>query len=40
MADTPKLDEAIEFAENPEPRCPCDLLLDTSSSMQGALSTR
>ena len=26
---------AAEFAENPEPRCPCVLLLDTSSSMQG-----
>ncbi|KPU45735.1 von Willebrand factor type A domain protein [Oxobacter pfennigii] len=25
----------IEFAENPEPRCPCLLLLDTSSSMKG-----
>jgi uncharacterized protein YegL len=25
----------IEFAENPEPRCPCLLLLDTSGSMQG-----
>lgn len=29
------LDEAVEFAENPEPRCPCVLLLDTSSSMRG-----
>lgn len=27
---------AAEFAENPEPRCPCILLLDTSGSMQGA----
>src|SRR5579859_5541520 len=26
---------AAEFAENPEPRCPCLLLLDTSGSMQG-----
>jgi uncharacterized protein YegL len=26
----------VEFAENPEPRCPCILLLDTSGSMQGA----
>ncbi|HEX8286496.1 MAG TPA: VWA domain-containing protein [Pyrinomonadaceae bacterium] len=26
---------AAEFAENPEPRCPCILLLDTSGSMQG-----
>src|SRR5262245_53207976 len=24
-----------EFAENPEPRCPCLLLLDTSGSMSG-----
>lgn len=24
-----------EFADNPEPRCPCLLLLDTSESMQG-----
>lgn len=26
----------IEFAENPEPRCPCVLLVDVSSSMYGA----
>ncbi len=26
---------AAEFAENPEPRCPCMLLLDTSGSMSG-----
>jgi len=26
---------AAEFAENPEPRCPCLLLLDTSGSMSG-----
>ena len=25
-----------EFADNPEPRCPCLLLLDTSASMDGA----
>lgn len=25
----------VEFAENPEPRCPCLLLLDTSGSMGG-----
>ncbi len=31
MAD----DLNVEFAENPEPRCPCVLLLDTSGSMQG-----
>ena len=35
MSEMPSLDEAVEFAENPEPRCPCVLLLDTSSSMQG-----
>lgn len=29
------LEEAVEFAENPEPRCPCILLLDNSGSMQG-----
>ena len=28
--------DAAEFALNPEPRCPCLLLLDTSGSMQGA----
>lgn len=27
--------EQVEFAENPDPRCPCLLLLDVSSSMQG-----
>jgi len=31
-----QLEETVEFAENPEPRCPCILLLDTSSSMRGA----
>jgi uncharacterized protein YegL len=30
-----KLDR-IEFAENPDPRCPCVLLLDVSTSMAGA----
>ena len=30
-----QLETAIEFADNPEPRCPCVLLLDTSGSMQG-----
>jgi uncharacterized protein YegL len=29
------LDEAVMFAENPEPRCPCVLLLDVSGSMGG-----
>lgn len=27
--------DQVEFAKNPEPRCPCILLLDTSSSMSG-----
>jgi uncharacterized protein YegL len=27
--------ESAEFADNPEPRCPCLLLLDTSGSMNG-----
>jgi hypothetical protein len=27
---------AVEFAANPEPRCPCVLVLDTSASMAGA----
>ena len=27
---------AADFAENPEPRCPCILLLDTSGSMTGS----
>jgi len=30
------LGEQVEFAENPEPRCACVLLLDTSGSMAGA----
>src|SRR5262245_10239271 len=25
----------LEFADNPEPRCPCVLLVDTSGSMKG-----
>lgn len=28
--------QTIEFMDNPEPRCPCVLLLDTSASMRGA----
>ncbi len=36
MAEAPRLEDAVEFAENPQPRCPCVLLLDTSGSMQGA----
>jgi uncharacterized protein YegL len=35
MTTQSALDDAIEFAENPEPRCPCVLLLDTSRSMEG-----
>ncbi|NRB07248.1 MAG: VWA domain-containing protein [Richelia sp.] len=35
MPDTLQLDQIVEFAENPEPRCPCVLLLDTSGSMHG-----
>ena len=27
---------STEFVDNPEPRCPCLLLLDTSHSMQGS----
>ena len=30
-----RLDAAVEFATNPDPRCPCVLLLDTSYSMHG-----
>jgi uncharacterized protein YegL len=36
MSNDVTTQEAIEFAENPEPRCPCILLLDTSGSMQGS----
>src|SRR5437660_797520 len=35
MSTSPTLESAVEFAENPEPRCPCVLLLDTSASMTG-----
>jgi len=35
MVNNLRVDEAVEFAENPEPRCPCVLLLDTSKSMRG-----
>ena len=31
-----RLNDAVEFATNPDPRCPCVLLLDTSGSMSGA----
>jgi uncharacterized protein with von Willebrand factor type A (vWA) domain len=27
--------DKVEFAENPEPRVPCVLVVDTSASMQG-----
>lgn len=35
MPEPFRFNESVEFAENPEPRCPCVLLLDTSGSMQG-----
>ncbi len=35
MSQNFSLEDAVEFAENPEPRCPCVLLLDTSGSMEG-----
>jgi uncharacterized protein YegL len=35
MPEPLRLEDAVEFAENPEPRCPCVLLLDTSGSMSG-----
>lgn len=35
MPEFLRLEDAVEFAENPEPRCPCVLLLDVSGSMQG-----
>jgi uncharacterized protein YegL len=36
LSTLPSLEDAVEFAENPEPRCPCVLLLDCSGSMDGA----
>ena len=36
MTHIPSLEESVEFADNPEPRCPCILLLDISGSMKGA----
>ena len=33
---TSQLQDAVDFADNPEPRCPCVLLVDTSGSMKGA----
>jgi len=35
MSSFDQIPFAAEFAENPEPRCPCILLLDTSYSMNG-----
>lgn len=36
MQATPNtLEQAVQFAENGEPRCPCVLVVDTSSSMEG-----
>jgi uncharacterized protein YegL len=35
MSKTDDLELTAEFAENPEPRCACVLLLDTSGSMAG-----
>ena len=36
MADLEQMPfDAVEFADNPQPRCPCVLLLDTSYSMNG-----
>ncbi len=34
MSEQLRLDQLVEFSENPEPRCPCVLLVDTSGSMQ------
>ena len=33
LAEDIPLEDMVEFADNPEPRCPCVLLLDTSISM-------
>lgn len=35
MGKQRSLTDAVEFADNPETRCPCLLLLDMSSSMEG-----
>ena len=35
MSGIISLQQSVQFANNPEPRCPCVLLLDTSSSMRG-----
>ena len=36
MSESRRLEEAVDFADNPEQRCPCILLLDVSGSMDGA----
>jgi uncharacterized protein YegL len=36
MNTNPSLDQAVEFADNPESRCACVILVDTSGSMAGA----
>jgi len=35
MSESSTLEESLEFVDNPEPRCACVLLLDTSASMTG-----
>ena len=34
--DNLNLEDLVEFTDNPEPRCACVLLLDTSTSMRGS----
>ena len=36
MTQSVALEDLVEFADNPDPRCPCVLLLDISGSMRGA----
>ena len=36
MSESQRLEDAVGLADNPEPRCPCILLLDVSGSMDGA----
>lgn len=36
IAGGSNLEDMVEFVDNPEPRCPCVLLLDVSGSMQGS----
>jgi uncharacterized protein YegL len=35
LSTNSQLQDAVDFADNPEPRCPCVLLVDTSGSMSG-----